>query len=81
MGPGGDTRPDSPDNPGFVSADEHPIDENRNPPIHHEDPARLEAQRVDQEDEIVARYDPVTGGEKAELRPRISKKGSESENL
>ncbi|MEZ0327447.1 MAG: hypothetical protein ACAH95_16230 [Fimbriimonas sp.] len=73
-----------PGNKGFVNVDGHPvydtIRENQ-PPIAHEDPERLERQRVDQEDEIVAVYDPVTGQERAELRPRISKKGAESEGL
>ncbi len=69
---------------GFVSADQHPVYDaiRENPPkIAHEDAEVLERQRVDQDDEIVAVYDPSTDSEKAELRPRATKKGAESEGL
>jgi hypothetical protein len=67
---------------GFIAVEEHPtLDAQRGAPIVHEDPERLERQRVDQDDEIVAVYDPATDSEKAVLRPRISKKGAESEGL
>jgi hypothetical protein len=81
MGPGGDSRPDDMPNSGFTYVTEREIDENRVIPANKEDADRLEEQRVDQQDEIVGRYDPVTGGQKAELRPRETKKGAESEGL
>jgi hypothetical protein len=81
--PGSDSRPDDTSTEGFVAAEDHPVmdDLGRGPDIVKEDLERLERQRVDQEDEIVAQYDPVTGGEKAVLRPRVSKKGAESEGI
>jgi hypothetical protein len=86
QGPGGDSRPDDGQGGGFVSVENHPVydtirDPENQPTVAHEDPERLERQRVDQDDEIVAVYDRATDGEKAELRPRVSKKGAESEGL
>jgi hypothetical protein len=84
QGPGGDPRPDDIRNEGFVAVDDHPVFDTireHQPEIAHEDPERLERQRVDQEDEIVGVYDPATDTEKAVLRPRVTKKGAESEGL
>ena len=81
---GPSSSPDDPGNEGFVAVDSHPvydtIRENA-PEVTHEDLERLESQRVDQEDEIIGEYDPATDAQKAVLRPRVTKKGAESEGL
>ncbi len=86
QGPGGDSRPDRRDPGGFDDIEEdarmtttrHP---DQQPEVQHEDPERLEAQRVDQDDEIVGQ--PLGPGDEEinVLRPRISKKGAESSQL
>lgn len=85
QGPGGDSRPDLTRDPGgFDRIDEDPrmtTTREHFPEVRKEDPQFLAEHRVDQEDEIVARPDKTTGEEIAVLRPRISKKGDESEEL
>ncbi|MGV3617105.1 MAG: hypothetical protein ACO1SV_17395 [Fimbriimonas sp.] len=88
QGPGGDSRPDriDPAHTEFADISEHPMmrttrDPQDQPEVRKEDPQFLADHRTDQDDEIVARYDKVTDGEKAVLQPRVSKQGDESENL
>ncbi len=86
QGPGGDSRPDrtDPSDSHFVDVSDHPMmttDRDVKPGVRKEDPAFLEAHRVDQEDEIGVRYDKATDGEKTVLGPRVTKKGDESEEL
>ncbi len=81
---GPSSSPDDPGNEGFVVVDDHPVYDTireHSPEIVHEDAERLERQRVDQDDEIIAQYDPATDTEKAVLRPRETKKGAKSEGL
>ena len=60
-----------PTHEGFEAAEEHPLlDTNHGPTIAKEDPERLEQTRVDQEDEVIARYDPATDREIAVLRTK-----------
>jgi hypothetical protein len=86
QGPGGDSRPDvtDPNDPsvGFDRIDEDPrmtTTREHFPEVHKEDPKFLEEHRVDQQDEIVGLPQGALGEEGAVLRPRISKKGAESE--
>jgi hypothetical protein len=88
QGPGGDSRPDriDPADSHFVDVSEHPMvttdrDPRDQPEARKPDPQFLEEHRVDQEDEIGARYDKATDGEKTTLGPRVTKKGDESEEL
>jgi hypothetical protein len=88
QGPGGDSRPDQidPSHAEFADVSEHPFvtttrDPHDQPDVQKVDPKFLEEHRTDQADEIVARYDKLTDGEQAVLRPRVSKQGDESENL
>lgn len=88
QGPGGDSRSDrgDPSHAEFADISEHPMatttrDPQDQPDVQKVDPEFLREHRTDQADEIVARYDKLTDGEKAVLRPRVSKQGDESENL
>ena len=88
QGPGGDSRPDQtdPSHAEFADVSDHPMvttsrDPHDQPEVQKVDPQFLEEHRNDQEDEIVARYDKLTDGEQAVLRPRVSNQGGESENL
>ncbi|HEY0868272.1 MAG TPA: hypothetical protein VGE01_12875 [Fimbriimonas sp.] len=85
----GDSRPDELDPEGarFVDISEDPRMTTMRrvgdrPEVHREEPEALEASRVDQDDEIVARpAGELFEKEEALLRPRISKKGDESSQL
>jgi hypothetical protein len=80
MGPGGDSRPDPTEDAGFVTVEES--GERDFPPDPQKpDMDELDEMRVGQDDEIVAGNDPVLERPINLLRPRISKKGAESEGL
>lgn len=83
----GDSRPDRLEGGGFDDITEDPRmttmrDGHDVPEPRKEDPQFLAQHRVDQEDEIVPRpAGPEFDDEIAVLRPRVSKKGAESEGI
>jgi hypothetical protein len=73
MGPGGDSRPDNGEGAGWTAANDPVVlPEDRTlgagPKIVKPDPDELARTRVGEDDEIIGRYNPVTGQEDAVLR-------------